>query len=407
MSAHKAAVAALGAPTVPSVARLFAHHAQDSQAVQRYPIKFTGTGTAYFRIWLVNALLTAITLGGYHPWAKARRLRYFYSHTHIAQHALAFEGQPSRMLRGHLLMVTMVGAYMLYASQASSATGLIAALILAGLVPALLHGSLQFNLAHTSWRGVRFHFTGRLIDAYKLVLTPMGIVLGVSALSAILAIMFSHGSARTAGTIVVIPVALCLYAMVPYTWWRLKHYQHNHYALGALQTRFRAQPLDVVKVFVKTALVAVVSLAMAAGLFGLLLGLAVSSLPAGNATPLDFAYRSMRPLLMLFITVSQLIPFAFFTSRMHNLVWTNTGNQWLRFKSHLAFKPLLGLTLKNAVLTVITCGLYWPFAQIAWTGARLRAVTVHSRIQPDEWLTEMTALAPPHATSGPVGLDLQ
>ena len=75
MSAHSAAVATLGAPTVPSVARLFTHPTLDTKSVHRYPVRFTGDGGAYFRIWLRTTLLTMVTLGLYWPWAQAPRLQ--------------------------------------------------------------------------------------------------------------------------------------------------------------------------------------------------------------------------------------------------------------------------------------------------------------------------------------------
>ena len=46
-----------------------------------HPFVFTATGTAYFRIWIVNLLLTIVTIGIYSAWAKVRRLRYFYGNT--------------------------------------------------------------------------------------------------------------------------------------------------------------------------------------------------------------------------------------------------------------------------------------------------------------------------------------
>ena len=40
-------------------------------------LSFNGSGMEYFKIWIVNVLLTIITLGLYHPWAKVRNHRYF------------------------------------------------------------------------------------------------------------------------------------------------------------------------------------------------------------------------------------------------------------------------------------------------------------------------------------------
>lgn len=41
------------------------------------PFRFTGTGSEYFRIWIVNWLLTLLTLGIYSAWAKVRRIQFF------------------------------------------------------------------------------------------------------------------------------------------------------------------------------------------------------------------------------------------------------------------------------------------------------------------------------------------
>ena len=76
------------------------------------PVAFTGSGSEYFRIWIVNLLLTIVTIGLYHPWAKVRRLRYFYGNTHIGEHTLDFHGNPTRMLRGLLLLAALALLYL-------------------------------------------------------------------------------------------------------------------------------------------------------------------------------------------------------------------------------------------------------------------------------------------------------
>ncbi len=57
-------------------------------------LHFTGTGAGYFGIWIVNLLLTIVTLGIYSAWAKVRRLQYFYRHTEIAGSSFDFHGSP-------------------------------------------------------------------------------------------------------------------------------------------------------------------------------------------------------------------------------------------------------------------------------------------------------------------------
>jgi uncharacterized membrane protein YjgN (DUF898 family) len=115
-------------------------------------IKFTGSGSEYFRIWIVNLLLTLVTFGLYYPWAKVRKLRYFYGNTVVGEHPLDFHGDPKRMLRG---FVWVGGLLLLYsiAGKLSPSAGLVALVIVALVWPALFRASQQFRMANTSWRG--------------------------------------------------------------------------------------------------------------------------------------------------------------------------------------------------------------------------------------------------------------
>ncbi|MFN3304823.1 MAG: DUF898 family protein, partial [Roseateles sp.] len=117
-------------------------------------IRFTGSGSEYFRIWSVNLLLILATLGLYLPFAKARRIRYFYANTLVDGQALSFHGDPWKMFRGFVLLILLMGAYSL-AGRLSAVAALVAFLILCAVWPALWRASLQFRLGNTSWRGLR------------------------------------------------------------------------------------------------------------------------------------------------------------------------------------------------------------------------------------------------------------
>src|SRR3954471_6399831 len=51
---------------------------------QRHPFIFSGKGGEYFKIWIVNILLSIVTLGIYSAWAKVRNKQYFYGNTQLA-----------------------------------------------------------------------------------------------------------------------------------------------------------------------------------------------------------------------------------------------------------------------------------------------------------------------------------
>jgi uncharacterized membrane protein YjgN (DUF898 family) len=144
---------------------------------RKLDIRFTESGSEYFRIWIVNLLLTIVTATLYWPFAKARRIRYFYANTLVDGHALTFHGDPWKMFRGHVLLMVLMGAYSA-AGHFSPVAGLVAFGILALIWPALWRAGLQFRLGNTAWRGLRLGFNGSLKGAYAAFL-PLWIGSGV------------------------------------------------------------------------------------------------------------------------------------------------------------------------------------------------------------------------------------
>src|ERR1700743_2746424 len=116
------------------------------------PVTFTGTGAEYFGIWIVNLLLTILTLGIYSSWAKVRRLQYFYRHTEVAGSTFDFHGNPVKIFIGRLIAVAMLIAYNVSVRLHSVVTLVILGAI-AFVMPWLLRNSFRFRLYNSSWRG--------------------------------------------------------------------------------------------------------------------------------------------------------------------------------------------------------------------------------------------------------------
>ncbi len=354
---------------------------------QRFQIEFTGSGSEYFRIWIVNLLLMLLTLGLYYPWAKVRKLRYFHGNTVVAGHALDFHGNPRKMLRGFLLISALLMVYSM-AGNVSDTAGTVAFVIMMAVWPTLFRASLQFRLANTSWRGLRFAFNGGLKESYQVFFTPVLAFAALGLLSALLvpALLAPMG---VAGPVVGALLLLAgLVVLLPYCYWQLKAYQHSHYAYAQLQTEFRATARDVMGVFNRTGGMAVMAVLGALIVGGLVFGLGVWGAPDSLSPqkPINVLLKALLPALILFMLLGQTITVPYFSARMQNLVWSRTGNHHMRFKSDLSFPQLLLLTVKNWVLVVCTLGLYWPFAAVALTKLKLQAVCVHMRISPDELL---------------------
>ena len=76
------------------------------------PFEFTGRAGEYFKIWIVNILLTFLTLGIYSAWAKVRTRRYFYGNTFLQDSSFEYLADPLKILKGRLIVF---GFFVLYA----------------------------------------------------------------------------------------------------------------------------------------------------------------------------------------------------------------------------------------------------------------------------------------------------
>src|SRR5258708_8704944 len=170
-------------------------------------LHFTGNGAEYFGIWIVNLLLTIVTLGIYSAWAQVRRLQYFYRHTEVAGSSFEFHGSPTRILIGRVIALGMLFAYN-YSVRLQSPLTIVILAAIAVVMPWLLRNSFRFRLYNTSWRGTRFHFRGTVARAYRVFLLN--------------------------GFLTVIT----LYVMAPFMHQRLKAYQHDNSWFGCTPCSF-------------------------------------------------------------------------------------------------------------------------------------------------------------------------
>lgn len=370
-----------------------AHHSEfeateilsDSRASRAEPaltfdIRFTGSGSEYFRIWIVNLLLTLVTFTLYWPFARARRLAYFQNNTLVGKDPLGFHGDPWKMFRGYLLML-LFGVSYWAVSNFAPAFAWLPLLVLAVLWPALWRASLQFRLRNTSWRGVRLSFEGDLKGAYLCMLPffipvfLIGMVMGVVASAA------QGAEAGEAGAVFVAATALMVLAMAALSPWlmaRIKRYQHGGYAFAQERTRLTAGLGAFYGFSFRVAGVSVLCTALLAAVGALV---AVTLGIGGGAAMIALPF-----VLALAYLVFPLVLMPYTTSRLQNLLWSHTRSPRIRFNSQLRFSPLVRLTAKNWLLIALTLGLYWPFAKVHTARLRLEAMAIAVQGDVNAWL---------------------
>lgn len=135
-----------------------------------YSLRFHGQGRALFGIWIVNVLLTFVTLGIYYFWGKVRIRRYIWANSELWGDRFAFHGTPFELFIGWLKASPLLGfilwgpnivlfltsdvSYSTYAQLAGVA-------LLLFFWPIAEIGSFRYRLTRSSYRGLRFSFHGK------------------------------------------------------------------------------------------------------------------------------------------------------------------------------------------------------------------------------------------------------
>lgn len=331
--------------------------------------EFTGTGKEYFRIWVVNLLLTIMTFGVYSAWAKVRRLQYFYRNTRINGAVFDYHGNPVAILKGRILAVGLVAAYHV-SFDISPAVAIAVGALLCAVMPWLLARAFRFKMANSSYRGIHFRFHGTVGEAYRtLIIFPLMLgAIGLFVWS--VATSFSRNPGIGSILLVVLVPIVALAATVPLAHHFLKRYQHEHANFGATAFYYHGR---------------------AAGFFGTYakaLGfLFLGSIPAGIFAVLTakihdvLAETMFGGLFALFYGVLSAYAFylfvrAYLDSRVQNMVWNHTELGQHRFESSAGARRLLWIHASNLMLITVTLGLFKPFAAIRLIRYRVQSLTL-------------------------------
>jgi uncharacterized membrane protein YjgN (DUF898 family) len=332
---------------------------QPSSARAPEQLHFSGNGAEYFGIWIVNLLLTIVTLGVYSAWAKVRRLQYFYRHTGLAGSSFDFHGSPVKILIGRLIALVMLIAYE-YSVRLQSRMTIVVLLALAVVMPWLLRNSFRFRLYNTSWRGTRFHFRGSVGGSYRVFLLNGFLTL------------------------------ITLYVMAPFTHQRMKQYQHDNSWLGRTQCSFHARVGQFYAIYLLL-LVAMVGFFFLMGVAGVghaLISVSQMQKHGGHIDP-TLLFRTLLILYGAVILIA-LVVGPIFHALVTNLIWSNTRVGEHRVECKMSPLVLIWITVSNFILVVLTLGLFIPWAAVRVAKFQLESM----RVLPASDLQEFEAAEP-------------
>ncbi|ENH7395488.1 YjgN family protein [Vibrio vulnificus] len=334
-------------------------------------IQFKGQGGEFFGIWIVNILLSVITLGIYSAWAKVRTKRYFYGNTFIAGDNFEYHAQPMQLLKGRLVALALVLIWVVANSFFPLASLVLFALFYVAL-PWLLWSNARFDSAMTSYRNVHFAFNGSLKEAYMSILGRGLASLLIIAIYIAIVVASANASAMVAtllgfGTLVLMFV---LYAWVVAG---IHQYFASGYQYGDWKFVAKIETGFFLKTYCKAMLIGfltAVAFMIVMGTF--VLGSDIMNIFAGEVDLLegkgDFAYVVLTYLVT--ITMSLGIT-AYTTTRIRNYVFSRLtataetqSETEFRFASTFGAWDYMSLIVTNFLLQVLTLGLARPWVMV-------------------------------------------
>lgn len=284
------------------------------QALDRQiPFQFNGSGGEYFKIWIVNILLSVLTLGIYSAWAKVRRKQYFYGNTEIDGASFQYLADPVKILKGRLIVFAGFAIY-------TAINGLFPILsvffifIFLPLLPWFVVRSLSFNARNSALRNIRFNFHGTYWDAAKVfVLWP-----------------------------ILVPFTLGLLA--PYVFYRQKKFIADSGAYGTTRFNFKATAKDYYRMVFQFLLPLVISLAVAA--------------------IIGYFYSPLNVLIFVVVVIFYLYGFAYFAVKSSNLFYNSCKLSGHSFNATMGIKDFAIIVVTNTLAIICTLGLFHPFATV-------------------------------------------
>ena len=309
---------------------------------KQYPMQFTGRGSEYFIIWIVNIALTLVTLGIYSAWAKVRTLRWFYGHTLLDNQAFSYLATPIQILKGRLIALAALVVYYTVTYFAPLLAGIFGIAFLIA-TPWIVVSSLRFRARQSAYRGLRFDFTGTVGEAVR-------IYIGLSLLT--------------------IPT---LGLILPYLAYRQVKFISEHTVYGQTAARYQG----TAKPFWGVYLLALGLMLLPLAVVGYGVYQAVHMQAAGMPKEMVSATAgaSIGGGLILFYLMLPVIS-AMIMARTANLLYNPTTLGPVGFDSSQRARDLIWIYLSNLVLIALPLGIFIPWAKVRLARYRAGHLTV-------------------------------
>lgn len=328
------------------------------KVIKPIAFEFTGKGGEYFRIWIVNVLLSILTLGVYSAWAKVRNKQYFYGNTQLDGSPFEYTASPTTILKGRLVVVAVLVIYYVGAHFFPSSQGVFFILFFMAL-PWLVMRSMMFNARYSSYRNLNFSFERNLGGAVKTFI----------------------------GFGLLVPLTLGL--IYPYYLHAIQKYRIDNHGFGQYVFQLTSSVKAFYKYYLIGILIAVLAFIVIAVVYGGAMATIMSPLNTDPESSAGISPNAITSLLLMSLLyfVAYFIAYAYIQTNIFNTIWANTTLNkasahmltaptvpLMAFEGTLEFKRMFGIYFTNTIAIVLSFGLLIPWARVRLARYRIESI---------------------------------
>ncbi len=351
-------------------------------------LSFEGNGLEYFKIWIVNVLLTIITIGIYYPWAKVRNNRYFYANSKLEEKSFEYHATGKQLFFGYVIASALLTVYFMISEMFVLGQIIFVAGFLLAL-PWILWRSMRFNLNITSFSNVKFKFDGKLGGLYFIffvypLIFFMAIGMTIWAVSLMDIFIIN----------IIAPIVIIAISMYALSYFKMKNssYRINASKFGQGEFKTNLEAKGFLSISIKTILISLLTFLVGIGLLGLFELETLKSLDAAFFTKLLENLENPAVIMEMFMPFQTLLigfyiigiivsvlAISYNTTRTREYIYGNTTlDEDINFESTIKFLKLTFIILTNFLIILLTLGLAIPWVKVRLTRYMLENTHISS-----------------------------
>ncbi len=354
--------------------------------------RFQGSGKGYFVVWLVNILLTLITLGIYLPWALVRARRYFYENTDLEGARFSYHATGSSIFVGWLCLLAL---YVIFIVNVVN-NNVILQLCMMGLFilffPWLITQGLRYQMLMTEINGVRFNFYASPLRAWWVM---MGCPLLIIIATVVIFSLFTTGAISAGsyaatftmiaiGSLVLLLGIAVMQGVFAAQWFGMLM---NNLQYGKLKFSGNISMKKCVTIVLLSMLLFIpfIALVMVMIVPSMITMMQAAYMMQGDPEQMAMVMGSMYGKIMLSYLVyifGAIVCFTFAFVKLRAYLYSQLALEGdIRFSSTVTVGRMLWISISNTAVCIVTLFLAWPWAKVRMTRYLLENTHVHGNLE--------------------------